>query len=94
MLDSDDGRTRVPEVPADAANCPSSLSISMNWKAWLSSRAKSACSTPISRRRINALVGCGLHQPMFESKAANAVHDRKDTTLLEVQRVAIARGCD
>src|SRR6516225_5262270 len=38
----------------------------------------------------DALVGGGLHQPVLESKTANAVYDWKDATLLEVQRVAIA----
>src|SRR5262245_60237861 len=42
----------------------------------------------------DALVGASLYQPVLQSKTANAMHDRKDATLLEVQRVAIAGRCD
>ena len=83
-----------PSVPADAASCPSSLSVSRKRKVWLSSRAKSACRTPMSLSRAMRLSVAVSSKPCSMRETANAVNDRKDATLLEVQRVALALGRD
>ena len=94
MLESNDGRTSVPEVPPDAASCPSSLSVSRKRKVWLNSRAKSGLQDADLAQPRDALVGRGFHQAMLDRETAGAVNDRKDPALLEVQRIALALGRD
>ena len=94
MLESDDGRTSVPEVPADAANCPSSLSVSRNWKGLAQLSGEVGLQDADIAQSRDALVGRGFHQAMLERETADAVHDRKDPALLEVQRIALALGRD
>ena len=96
MLESDDGRTSVPEVPANSANCPV--------RTWASNR-KLGClkklkltgevglqNADVAQSR-DALVGRSFQQAMFDGGVPETpVNDRKNATLLEVERVALALG--
>ena len=84
--------TSVPEVPGDAASCPSSLSINRNWNVWLI-RGRNRLAA--HRCRVVARCACRWHrQAMLDRETADAMNDRKNTTLLEVQRVALTLGCN
>ena len=84
----------MPEVPADAASCPSSLSISRKLKCLAQFAGEVGLQNTDVAQSRDALVGGSLQQAMLDRETADAVNDRKNATLLEVQRIALALGRD